>query len=70
MTIYGESAGAGSVTVQTVMRRSFGLFRSAITESGGFSQWVAKEMPRAEDVRLWEGGGSWVYGDVGDVGEI
>jgi carboxylesterase type B len=64
VTIYGESAGAGSVTVQTVMRRSFGLFRSAITESGGFSQWVAKEMPRAEDVRR-----RWCRG-VGGVGGL
>jgi len=53
VTIFGESAGAGSVTVQTVMPRSFGLFTGAITESGGFSQWVAKEMDRAEDNYAW-----------------
>ena len=53
ITIFGESAGAGSVTNQLVMPRSFGLFNGAITESGGFSQWVAKEMPRAEDNYAW-----------------
>ena len=35
------------------MPRSFGLFERAITESGGFSQWVAKEMPRAEENHAW-----------------
>ena len=49
ITIYGESAGAGSVTVQLVSEPSFGLFKNAITESGGFSQWVAKPMSHAQD---------------------
>ena len=35
------------------MKRSFGLFRAAITESGGFSQWVAKELPRAQANYEW-----------------
>ena len=53
ITIFGESAGAGSVTVQTIMPRSFGLFQRAITESGGFSQWNVKEMSRAQDNFDW-----------------
>jgi len=53
ITIFGESAGAGSVTVQTIMPKSFGLFQRAITESGGFSQWNVKEMPRAQDNYNW-----------------
>lgn len=46
--IYGESAGAGSVSNHVVMKKSFGLFERAAMQSGGFQQWVAKSMKDAQ----------------------
>ena len=46
--IFGESAGAGSVSTQVAMRKSWGLFQGAISQSGGFQRWVAKPLADAE----------------------
>jgi carboxylesterase type B len=46
--IFGESAGAGSVSSHLVMKKSRGLFSSAIMESGSFSQWIVNNMSNAE----------------------
>ena len=48
--IFGQSAGAGAVSVHLSMPKSFGLYSSAIMESGGFSGWTAQPMVRKE---LW-----------------
>lgn len=48
--IFGQSAGAGSVSVQLSMPRSRGLFSSALMESGGFSGWAGQPMRYSE---LW-----------------
>ena len=46
--VYGESAGAGSVTNHLVMKKSFPYFSSAILESGSFVQWVTQPLWIAE----------------------
>mmetsp|Transcript_24100 Transcript_24100/g.40947 ORF Transcript_24100/g.40947 Transcript_24100/m.40947 type:complete len:552 (+) Transcript_24100:90-1745(+) len=46
--VYGESAGAGSVTNHLVMKKSFGYFNSAILESGSFIQWVTQPLSMAQ----------------------
>jgi carboxylesterase type B len=48
MTIFGESAGAGSVSNHLTMKKSWGLFTGAILESGSFSEWIAQPMSLAE----------------------
>lgn len=48
--IFGESAGAGSVSSHLVMKKSRGLFQSAIMESGSFSQWIVNNMSNAEKI--------------------
>jgi para-nitrobenzyl esterase len=40
ITIFGESAGAGSVSTLLVAPRSKGMFQRAIMESGPLAQWV------------------------------
>lgn len=42
ITIFGESAGAGSVTDHLVSPQSAGLFQRAIMESGAFTPWSAQ----------------------------
>lgn len=46
--IYGESAGAGSITNHMSMKRSWGLFASATLESGSFSEWVTQPVSVGE----------------------
>ncbi|CAE7560468.1 cryS, partial [Symbiodinium microadriaticum] len=46
--IYGESAGAGSMSGHLSMKKSWGLFTSVIMESGAFSDWSAQNMSFAE----------------------
>ena len=46
--IFGESAGAGSVSNQVAMHKSWGLFQGAISQSGGFQRWVTKPLAEAE----------------------
>ena len=41
ITIFGESAGAGSVSVHMTSPQSFSFFDRGIGESGSFSEWVA-----------------------------
>ena len=47
--IFGESAGATSITTQMVMKDSWGLFSRAAADSGGFSDWV-RDFDDASDV--------------------
>lgn len=54
VTIFGESAGAGSVSAHLASRPSWGLFARAVMESGSFAAWSAQPMWSAE----------WVYGQV------
>ncbi|CAE8598548.1 unnamed protein product [Polarella glacialis] len=48
--IFGQSAGAGSVTMHLSMPLSAGLFSSAIMESGAFSAWTAQPLSYSEKV--------------------
>jgi carboxylesterase type B len=43
-TIWGESAGAGSVSNHLVMKRSWPYFQQAIIESGPAASWVARPL--------------------------
>ena len=47
-TIFGESAGAGSVSNHLVAKRSWGLYNRAIAESGPEAQWVAQPFEFAQ----------------------
>ncbi|CAJ1374139.1 unnamed protein product [Effrenium voratum] len=46
--IFGQSAGAGSVSMHLAMPASQDLFSSALMESGGFSGWSAQPMKLSE----------------------
>ncbi len=48
--IFGESAGAGSVTNHLVHQRSFPFFTRAAMESGPFADWAAQNLSVAERV--------------------
>lgn len=47
--IFGESAGAGSMTMHLTMKKSFGLYSRAILESGAFAQWNMQPMWHAQN---------------------
>jgi len=49
VTIFGESAGAGSMSNHLTAPKSFGLYQSVILESGSFSDWVSVNLECAED---------------------
>lgn len=46
--VYGESAGAGSVSNHLVMSKSFPYYSSAIMESGSFSEWITQPLSMAQ----------------------
>lgn len=46
--IFGESAGAGSMSQHLTMKKSFGLYNKVILESGSFSQWTMQPMSKAQ----------------------
>ena len=46
--VYGESAGAGSMSNHLSMQRSWGYYSSVIMESGAFADWAAQNMSFAE----------------------
>jgi para-nitrobenzyl esterase len=48
--IFGESAGAGSMTMHLSMKESFGLYDKVVLESGAFSEWTAQPLSDAQDV--------------------
>lgn len=48
ITLFGESAGAGGVSNHVAMPKSWGLFDTAIMQSGGFQRWVAKPLAWAQ----------------------
>lgn len=48
VTIYGESAGAGSVSNHLAMHKSWPYFHRAILESGSFAEWVTQPMYLAQ----------------------
>eukprot|EP00438_Fugacium_kawagutii_P002607 Skav201658 [mRNA] locus=scaffold641:141714:144142:+ [translate_table: standard] len=50
VTIFGQSAGAGAVSLHLVMPKSYGLYSGALMESGmgAFSGWSAQPMERKE----------------------
>ena len=48
--IFGESAGAGSMSMHLTMPRSFGLYSRVILESGSFAQWSMNPMHHAQNV--------------------
>ena len=45
--LWGESAGATSVSTQLVMKKSFPYFNKAIIESGAFNRWTYKTLDTA-----------------------
>ena len=47
--IFGESAGAGSMTMHLTMKKSFGLYSRAVLESGAFSEWNMQSMSHAQN---------------------
>eukprot|EP01064_Diplonema_japonicum_P009459 TRINITY_DN16949_c0_g1_i1.p1 TRINITY_DN16949_c0_g1~~TRINITY_DN16949_c0_g1_i1.p1 ORF type:complete len:533 (+),score=49.93 TRINITY_DN16949_c0_g1_i1:48-1646(+) len=51
--IFGESAGAGSVSCHLASRKSDGLYRKAIAESGLGASWCSNPMYHAEEVFTW-----------------
>ena len=48
VTLFGESAGAGSISTHLVMEGSKGLFQRAIMESGPMAPWVGMTLDIAE----------------------
>ena len=48
VTIFGESAGGGSMTLHLSMPKSRGLFARTIIESGSFASWTARPLAHAE----------------------
>jgi len=48
VTIFGESAGAGSMSNHLTMKRSWGLFDSLVAESGAFYEGCTQNMSNAE----------------------
>jgi para-nitrobenzyl esterase len=50
VTLFGESAGATSVSMHMVMPRSRGLFHGAIMDSGAFNQWTYRPWSDAADL--------------------
>ena len=50
ITIFGESAGAGSVSVHMTSPKSFPFFDRGIGESGSFSEWVATPFELANNL--------------------
>jgi carboxylesterase type B len=55
VTIFGESAGAGSVSNHLVSPKSQGLFHRAISESGPIADWTAEtfNMSAAKYIRMY-----------------
>ena len=47
--IFGESAGAGSMTMHLTMKKSFGLYSRAVLESGAFAEWNMQPMSHAQN---------------------
>jgi len=50
VTIFGESAGAGSMSSHLTMQKSFGLYNQVILESGTASQWTAQPMEVTQNI--------------------
>jgi len=48
VTVFGESAGAGSMSNHLTMQRSWSLFHSLVAESGAFYEGSAQNMSNAE----------------------
>ena len=48
--IFGESAGAGSMSMHLTMPKSFGLYNRVILESGSFAQWTMRPMTHAQEI--------------------
>ena len=48
VTIFGESAGAGSMTNHLVAPKSWGLFQAVALESGSFAEWASVAMNCAQ----------------------
>lgn len=46
--IFGESAGAGSMTCHLTMKKSFGTYSRVVAESGAFAPWVMQPMSHAQ----------------------
>lgn len=50
VTLFGESAGATSVSMHMVMPDSAGLFHGAMIDSGAFNQWTYRPWSDATDI--------------------
>jgi len=48
VTIFGQSAGSGSVADHLIMKNSWGLFHRAIMQSGPFVNWISKPLAQAK----------------------
>eukprot|EP01130_Rhizamoeba_saxonica_P017270 TRINITY_DN8308_c0_g1_i1.p1 TRINITY_DN8308_c0_g1~~TRINITY_DN8308_c0_g1_i1.p1 ORF type:complete len:505 (-),score=106.48 TRINITY_DN8308_c0_g1_i1:1074-2588(-) len=49
VTVFGESAGAASISNHLIMPRSWGLFSQAIIQSGAFAKWTAVNISESEN---------------------
>jgi len=45
--LYGESAGGASVSLHMLMKKSAGLFSTAVIESGAYSFWTSNKLDGA-----------------------
>jgi carboxylesterase type B len=48
VTIFGESAGAGSMTTHLVNPQSWSLFQAVALESGSFAEWTTVSLSCAQ----------------------
>lgn len=53
LTIFGESAGSGSVSCHLVMPASWPYFSKAMMESGPMAPWIARPLSVANDVTMY-----------------
>ena len=50
VTLFGQSAGAGSISAHLTMEKSLGLFSAVIMESGGFDPWNVQNMTNVQKI--------------------
>jgi carboxylesterase type B len=69
ITIFGESAGGGSVSLLTVMPQAKGLFHRAIVESGSVALTYSKQQCQGFTKRLLKASGAHTMADLARMSE-